>query len=460
MSRTGSPWVEFLRVAGPVLILGGGVVGYFVLSSRAPVATRAAEAVRAPLVETIALAKHDGSLDISTDGVVVPYREVTIAAEVAGRIVEKSANCRTGNFVRQGELLFEINPRDYELEVRRLKEELSQSEVNIKENAVEISSTEELLKLAEEDCRLQKKELERTLDLAKRSAATDSEMDRVKRAEVVARNTVTTLKHQVDKWKTRQGGLERARDLAQAKLERAELDLQRTKILAPFDGVVISEGVERDSYIEKGKQLVVLEDTAAAEVKCSLRVEELYWLWQQQDADTANDSAGDAARSYRIPQTPVTVVYRLAGHEYRWNGRLCRYDGIGLDEKTRTVPCRVVVEQPRAIADASAPKGTQGPPALVRGMYVTVQMHAHPQTALLTAPEAALRPGNLMWVVRDSKLYIQSVRIAETVGDTLLIDGQASGLASDEHVVVSPIAAVKNGMEIREQATPVETAQQ
>ena len=55
-------------------------------------------------------------MTLEADGVVVPFREIELAAEVAGRIVERDERCRAGNFVTQGTLLARIDPQDYQLE--------------------------------------------------------------------------------------------------------------------------------------------------------------------------------------------------------------------------------------------------------------------------------------------------------------------------------------------------------
>ena len=63
---------------------------------------------------------HEGKLNIEVDGVVVPFRQITLSAEVEGTVLFKEEDCRAGRYVEQGTVLFRIDPRDYELEIRRL----------------------------------------------------------------------------------------------------------------------------------------------------------------------------------------------------------------------------------------------------------------------------------------------------------------------------------------------------
>ena len=69
---------------------------------------------------------YEQQLTSDADGIVVPYREIEISAEVAGRITKREEVCRAGNYVEKDQLLVEIDPRDYTLEVDRLKAELRQ----------------------------------------------------------------------------------------------------------------------------------------------------------------------------------------------------------------------------------------------------------------------------------------------------------------------------------------------
>jgi RND family efflux transporter MFP subunit len=250
--------------------------------------------------------------------------------------------------------------------------------------------------------------------------------------------------------------LEQAKELTAVQLEKAQLDLKRTTILAPVDGVIVREWVEQDAYVQKGAALVTIEDTSSVEVKCNLRMEELYWLWNQDESRSVS-TVRDPRSDYQIPKTPVTVVYRLAGQDFTWSGVLTRFDGIGLDEQTRTVPCRAVVENPRTVNTSSAQGVAQrpaGPPALVRGMYVTVRIHVGSQARLLEVPEIAVRPGNVIWLVRNGKLDIQPVSIARLRGKDAIIHADGSDLVAGDNIVISPLAVAESGMPVQQQAIP------
>jgi multidrug efflux pump subunit AcrA (membrane-fusion protein) len=405
------------------------------------------------MVETIIVVPHEGGLDIDVDGVVVPFREIDLSAEVSGRIAKRCELCRAGTYVTKGAALIEIDARDYEHEAERLRRELAQAAVSLDELDVEVTNAQSLLKLSKEQLALQRRELERQQSLAGKRIVTDSELDAAKRNELSALNAAMTLSNELQLLGTRRNRLESAQALCQSQLAKAELDLKRTKVAAPIDGVIIREMVEEDSYVQKGTSLVKLEDTSAVEVKCSLRMEDLYWLWCQ--SPTAPEPG--PTRDYQLPPAPVTIIYELGGRRYQWSGVLSRFDGIGVDERTRTVPCRVLVAKPREVVVKDPGQGQPspiGPPALVRGMFVTVHVHAQPRMSLFSIPQTAVQPGNTVWRVSDGKLSIVPIRVATTMNDRVLVYADGSGLEPGTKLVSSPLALATDGMAVREQPAP------
>jgi multidrug efflux pump subunit AcrA (membrane-fusion protein) len=250
-------------------------------------------------------------------------------------------------------------------------------------------------------------------------------------------------------------------------LQKAELDRARTEIKAPVDGVIVRNAVEQGTFVQKGTPLFVIEDTSRVEVRCNLEMDDLYWLLHKDIPLSAAGEPGQAA--YQVPHTPVTVSYEMAGHKnvrYTWQGELRRYDGIGMDERTRTIPCRVVVDEPRQVhavdtATGKTAPNAVGPPALVRGMYVTVQVHARPNVTFVEIPDLAVQPGKRVWRVRDSTLErIESVPLVELVEkpgpdgepqEWWSVPSVESGIAAGDRLVVTPMAGMRPGMEVTEQ---------
>lgn len=455
--------IRIVRTIAPLLIIGLGVAGAMLLAQLKPKPEPITAVVTAPLVKTEPLEVHTTGLTVDVEGVVVPFREITISAEIAGRVESKDERVKAGHFVRRGDHLLEFERRDYELDKERLDSEYKQAGTMLDELDVEEANTKKLVDLATEDLALQVKEVERVKSLA--GVLSASELDRAKRSELAARNTLAQFENQLRVITAKRSRLESGRDLVGSQLEKAERDLGRTAVKSPIDGVIIQDMVEEDSYVAKGTNLLLIEDISAVEVRCQLRMDEIYWLWRQQPSQPAIGE-DETEQGYQIPHTPATIIYELAGERFAWDGVLSRFDGIGLDQKTRTIPCRVLVEKPREARKIDAQGNTVDrllvrPPALVRGMYVTVQLHADPQGSLYRVPELALRPTlssagghegaslNAIWIVRDDKLFIEPVQVAGISGDDIIISDDAQRLNPSDQIVVTPLAEAIDGMGVR-----------
>ena len=447
----------------PLLILavGAGFLAYSVVNR--PKQVTSPEEVVIPKVTTVIALPFQDNFEIDVDGVVVPHREIKLPTEVAGRIVHRAEQCRTGRFVRADEVLFRIDPTDYELEIQRLEQEQQQAELKIRETKVDLASTRRQLELAERDVILQKNDVARMTLLSKRGGVADAEVDRALRAQITSKNALETLQGRVSLLTAQLESARTTVDLTETKLQVARLNLRRTEIRSPLNGVVVEEMVEVNSFVQKGTTLVAIEDTSAVEVLCNLRTDQIAWLWRAGSKSGVTE-IGD---QYKLPPVPADVVFQVDGAEYVWNGVVSRYDGIGLDPKTRTIPCRILVSGPtdirlRATPDFSAEGSTAvaesdasvqgGPTALVRGMYVDVRIHA-PTTSeeILQVPIEAVRPGGTLWVIKDNKLEVRKANVAKTLTDHVLVRSDGTDIGLDERIIITPLPAATAGMELVEE---------
>jgi multidrug efflux pump subunit AcrA (membrane-fusion protein) len=452
-----SSFTEILRMILPVAILTGGILTYagFASFRQPPKPVEQTESL--PLAEVVPIEAKEGGLDLIVDGVVVPFREISLSAEVGGRITHKAPECRAGRYVTKGTLLAQIDPRTYQLEVDRLGQEVEQANGTLTELDVEIENTKSLLVLADETGALRARDLERMEALYRQRAGSESELDEARHAELNARNNIATLRNQLRMAEAKRTRLTAARDLAITRLDQAKIDLEKSQIRAPIDGVIVTESIEQESFVQPGTPLYVIEDTSAVEVRCSLRMEELNWIWQQKNAREARSEQDSKTGDYHLPQTKVTISYRLGQREYQWEGNLSRYEGIGLDERTRTVPCRVLVPQPREMKTLTTGETALngGLKALVRGMYVKIAIHVQPDVALLKVPEQALQPGNIVWCLRDDKIRVIPLRNVTMHDNLVLVPESPEGLHDGDKVVITPLLGVTDGMPVRIHGAPL-----
>ena len=437
----------------PLVILGAAIGGFVALGGPKPPPRKAVEAPMAMPVRTASLEAGNGRIEIEADGVVVPLREITLAAEVSGRVLRKTEACNEGQSVTRGMLLFEIDPRDYELDVDRLERELSQARLAIEEIDEEIVQNAGSLDLARRQVELAKREVARLDTLKAGRIITESEHDRALRDELTAANVLTAQEGQKRVLAKRRSRLVEAESLASTMLDKAKLDLSRTRITAPTDGMVVEDKVEQESFVAKGTPVVMIEDTSAAEVKTSLRMDEVARVWGGRKA--AAEGGGEARD---IPESPAKVVFSIGDRRYEWDGVLSRYEGKGLDEKTRTLPCRVRVPEPRrvrAIDRYGAPLATlpaDAPRSLLRGMFVEVWLQVDVPRPLVSVPEEAVRPSGEVFVMRDGRLIVLHPRPFHAAAGRVVFDQEESGLEPSDRIVVSQLANPRAGMELVEAA--------
>lgn len=437
----------------PLVILGAAVWGFIALGGPKPPPRKTVDEPVAVPVQTAAVEADDGRIEIEADGIVVPLREVTLAAEVSGRVLRKTDACNEGQLVRKGDVLFEIDPRDYELDVERLEREAAQAKLMIAEIDEEIEQNATAIDLARRQVELAKREVARLDTLKAGKIVTESEHDRAVRDELTATNVLTVQEGQKRVLAKRRNRLMEADSLASTMLEKAKLDLSRTRIISPADGRVVEDKVEQDSFVAKGTPVVVIEDTSSAEVKTNLRMDEVAQVWGGRKAGVQAGAGQD------VPESPAKVVFTIDDRRYEWEGVLSRYEGRGLDEKTRTLPCRVRVPEParvQALDRYGAPLAklpADAPRTLLRGMFVEVLLQVDVPRPLISVPEEAVRPSGDVFVMREGRLHVLHPRPFHLAAGRVVFDREESGLLPTDRVVVSQLANPRDGMELAE-ATP------
>ena len=133
--------------------------------------------------------------------------------------------------------------------------------------------------------------------------------------------------------------------------------------------------------------------------------------------------------------TRAIVQADIAGQHRTWEGVVVRAEGK-VDERTRMINVVVRVKAPYS----------QKPP-LAPGLFATVKIEGWSIENGVVIPRAALRQGDVVWVVdADSRLTFRPVEVALHSYTGVVIK---SGLSDNEQIVVSPIKGVTNGMAVR-----------
>ncbi|MEW4453353.1 HlyD family efflux transporter periplasmic adaptor subunit [Bremerella sp. JC817] len=420
-----------------LLILGGSAAIFFALGQKDKPTEKTETAPTLPLVETAVVAEHHTGIDFESDGVVVPFQEVSTPAEVDGRIAYRSPKCRIGQVIKQGELLLRIADTDYKLKVQQLEQEYNQAQANLQELKVQAAAAQGQIALAEENVEIKSREIRRYESIQTNGAVSKSQLDTARLNEHAAKTELQSKRDSLELLLAQKARLENASKLASLAIEQARLDLSRTEIRAPINGVITQDPVVQDSYVNRGEVVAVIQDFSQMEVRCSIRMNEMEWLWQSSSTTSAQTPL---LSSYRFPETPATVVYETESARFEWPATLQFFDGGKLSEITRLIPCRVTVNgDAEPVVIAKRPLTIS--PMLMSGMFVKVIVHASPNIPLLRLPESAVRPNGVVWVVRDQKLKELPVSVAYADENDAIVYLDRTGPIAGDQVVTSPLIA-------------------
>ncbi|MCA9119233.1 MAG: HlyD family efflux transporter periplasmic adaptor subunit [Planctomycetaceae bacterium] len=428
----------------PAFVLVSSVVVFYVMGSRPDVPRKAKAAPQATVVEVAVAETLNGPLVIETTGEVVPHRVLSLASEVAGRVVWKHPQLRVGEQVQAGEILIKVDPQRFALEVQQLEIELDQATTQLKQVGQNQTNLAEQLLLARKSEELQMAEVSRARKLVESNAFSASELSGLEKVGVESRLVVERLEGQRRSLQIELAQQELATRLAAVKLEQAKLDQAAAEVRAPVSGIVVAAPLEEHAMLQVGDQLAVIEEAGRLEVHCHLKLDEMAWVWEgsQQSPDITTATEPSAPR---LAPLHAEVIYNAGGRSHTLAGQLVRHHGAGLDSTTRTVACRILVEQP-----ASTSSMQRQPIPLMTGMFVTVQVQCQPNRPLLTIPERGIRTDGSVWLMRDGKLCTVPAKTVQLRNGTAVVQCESNDIQPGDKVIISPVANARDGLAVRE----------
>jgi RND family efflux transporter MFP subunit len=382
-----SRWFQLLT---PVLMLLAGGVAAVALMQSGPGAKREPPPRQARLVEIQPLVIGSARTRIDAMGTVIPAESVILQPQVSGEIVSVSDDLEPGGLFRSGDELLRIDPRDYELEVLQRESEVAQAQ-----------ST---LRLEQGQQAIAKREYE----ILNESMQDD---DR----ELVLR------KPQLDSVRAQLA-------LAKAKLEQAKLDLQRSRVRAPFNVIVASKAVDVGARVTTASTLATLVGTDTCWLEVSVPVNQLQWI---------SIPRGNAMKGSKV-RISNPVAWGADGFR---EGRVIRLAG-DLEKEGRMARLLVEVDDPFTLKPENSDK-----PVMLMGGYVSVEIEGRPLEQVATIAREHLRDGDRLWIMgADAALEIRKVDVVFRGHDQVLV---ADGVQAGEQLVVTDLAAPVAGMSLR-----------
>ena len=345
-----------------------------------------------PLVEVGILTKANRQLLISGTGSAQSRYEVSITPQIKGRVSELSPQMVAGGTFQKGELLFAIEDVDYQLAIAHAQANLAQAELELLRN-------------------------ENLADLARK------EWHSLNGEKALEPNPLVVYEPQLKSARA-------LRDAAQANVKQAELNLQRTRVFAPFACYVRSEQLEIGQFLNAGAPVATVAGIDQIEIVVPLSLDEIVWL---QVPRKGTKQRGSLAK----------VELQSGGRTFHWQGEITRSLGE-IDPRNRMARVVVTVIEP-------FPRRAENNLLhdLLPGMFVEVHLQGEELSAVIAVPRGALHDNDTVWLVDDNnKLQIREVEILRRERDEVLI---RSGLDGSERIVLTNLSGAAEGMLLRPQ---------
>lgn len=392
---------RWLRIVGTAIlclvILAAAAAAVYVINRTEPKAEQINSTRKsAALVETVIVHRSDYRPKLVVLGTVTPAQDIILSPRVRGQVLKVADSFVPGQTVKKDELLLQIDPADFNHALAIRESELEQAKAS--------------LKIEEGQGELAKKEL----------ALLEDTIQVTNRDLVLRVPQIESIRAQVK--------------AAEAAVNQANLDLERTCIYAPFDAQILRRSVNVGSQVAPGDELAQLVGIKEYWIMATVPVRSLRWV------QFPSDQQEGSSVTLRNPGTWPPGAERHA--------RVSRMIGT-LDQETRLA---------RVLITVNDPLGTEtGAPPLIIDTLVETHIDGRAIENVVRLSRDYIRSGDSVWVMKDNKLNIRYPTIVFRDAEFAYI---SDGLEDGEEVVITTLATVAEGIGLKKDSsskTDIET---
>jgi len=373
----------------PIAILGGLLLIAALIRLNPPEAPQR-QAFSGPMmtVETRIVEEVAYPIMLESYGTVQPRTRSVLVAQVGGQIISVNDNVRNGGFFEKGDVLANIDPRDYEADVRIADASLMDARQTLAEAAARTNQ-------AREDWSR----------LGNTGEAPDLVL-RIPQLEAAKARIIS----------------------AESALQKTKLDLERTNIVAPFAGRVLRKLVDLGQVVSPNTRLAEIYATDVVEIRLPLRNRDLPFI--------------DLPESYRfgdgsrVTGGRVRIHSNLGGEE-SWDAVLVRTEGA-IDEVARQLHVIAQIDDPFG-------RGNENHTPLKIGQYVTARLEGKTVLHALVIPNNTIYQGTYVYIVEDDILRRRNIEIDWQNDDEAVV---GAGLAPGDILVTTALGQVTSGIRV------------
>jgi RND family efflux transporter MFP subunit len=361
----------------PIIVLGIGIAGLVGFSALKKPPEEKPAVDNTPLVSVEAIEYNTMTFSVSSYGVVAAKYDTELVSQVSGEIIYLADAFVKGGFVKKGDILAKIDPSDYEAGLLDAQANVAASKANmVQERANGEVALREWAEITSS----------KPTALSLRKPQLAQELAKLKSAE--------------------------------AGLLRAQRDLERTVIRAPYDALISSREIGLGAYMTTGSKIGHVYNTDTAEIRLPLADKDMQYL----------DSKGTHAE--------VQLVGNFAGSKQEWIGKIVRSEGV-VDSKSRMT---------YLVAEIDDPYGLNTNKNELRfGTYVTAHIEGSNAGNVTIIPRHLIVNGLVAVMDEDKKLRYKPVTIIRQEGANVVI---SEGLESGMQVITSALDYPLEGMKL------------
>lgn len=365
---------SFIRSRHAKKALAAAMAATFILSVAGCAKKEQQAGPQATLVRTMKVITRTTPIVYDYTGFVEATQEMNLAPQVTGQIVGKYF--KGGDTVQAGQVLYEIDPRTY-------KANLLSAEGNL-------ASARAALANAEMDA-------ERYTKLYEQNAVSKQMLDNAVTVRDQARASVKALE-----------GL----------LLNAQINMEETKVTAPFTGRTDTSSLEVGNYVAAGQSVLTkISNTDPVFVKFSIAEPEYLTL------AAASDGNGAALDN-------LSAVL-ANGETYGLKGKVAEVNR-GISDNTGTLTIKATFQNPKK--------------ELLPGMFAHIQATGGVRENALLIPQRSvteLMYKNFVYVVgADNKVIMKEIKLGQKVGRLIMVN---DGLTGEETLVVEGVGKMRQG---------------
>ncbi|WP_188149556.1 efflux RND transporter periplasmic adaptor subunit [Teredinibacter waterburyi] len=378
----------FLRRLLPFIALAICLViaAIFILNKKPP--EKKPDSQDAPLVTLTPVTLGSEVLLVQSQGVVQAKYQTALTSQVSGKVVSVSEQFVRGGMVKKGDLLAQIDPFDYEVRLQQANASLASARAAfILERAQGQVAEAEWAKItnsAPSELGLRKPQQEQALAAVK---------------------------------------------AAEAGLQQAKKDLERTKIVAPFDALIEERLISPGGVVNIGTQLGRVLALELAEIRLPIANAELTYLNQ----------LGKNAE--------VWLTATRGGELIKRSAKIVRDEGV-VSEANRMVYLVAALADPYALKLANS--GIENAQSLPFGTYVSASITGKQLDKVALIPRNLVKDGRVA-IYKEGKLAFVDVDVLRNQGKLAVI---GKGLANGDQLVTSSLQYPIAGMALQPREKP------